>query len=251
LRLFVYHFRNDLSAEKFGTILGQICPVFASNEPALVKLVLQLLMTAVGALQDVIIGQYLDVFLPAIFGQSEQCMKSCRILMHRLLAKICGRFGIQVVQRFAPESYQKQLNAIRKRVLREQKKKTSRTEAGPKKALSTAGVTAITGLTVVSRPETIGELLQDTDSEEEPDDDQASVGRKSRRTGGLRFKDSNEEVIDLLDPLAARHLAGPSKPVKNQNSKNAESEFKTNKEGKLIIGSKIDEDKMEISEERR
>jgi len=113
-RLFLFRYRNDISSQTVSSILHFTCPLLCDNRRAVVQSAIELLGTMVGTCTDVTVGQFLEIVMPSLFEQNEDCGHHFRFLTRKVLVKVGRKFGAEILNKWIPPSHQKQLSYIRK-----------------------------------------------------------------------------------------------------------------------------------------
>lgn len=265
-RLICYEFRNDIAADLISYVLGKVCHLLTSeNRRPVVQACVEFLKTFVGCFSEITVGQFLDTIVSALCNQNEDCMKHCRRLTRKVMAKLVKRFSYVTVRKHVPASFEKQLKNIKKLVARSEKTATNNEEKKRKGATSVASSvddetgTVFTAFTNLSRPETIAELLRDT-SDEESDEEETAPRRRGKNGKGpaVWLKEGDEEeVIDMMDKKFTQQILA-TKPKqstaevgagKSTDSKNRG--FKTAADGRLVITLEKDEEDDENKTRKR
>ncbi len=133
------------------------------------------------------LSQFLDLILPNFFSQNPSIRSAERNRNHIILIKLMRKFGSPILDKSAPEAWRKQLNNARKTSAkaekkREQKRKGMTTEdSGDAVESGSIGRSILTG---ASRPDSIADLLRDSDdeSEEEAELEDLKSRRSSRKS---------------------------------------------------------------------
>lgn len=121
-RLILYEFRLELSSDTLSRMIHLAMEKTTEEQRPVVQSAIEFLSTAVGCCSDVTVRMYLGEILGCLFQQTSDCQNHFRFLTRKVLIKLAKKFGAEVLTKFIPEAYQKQLAYVRKFCQRQEHK---------------------------------------------------------------------------------------------------------------------------------
>ncbi|XP_014677215.1 PREDICTED: RRP12-like protein [Priapulus caudatus] len=176
---------------------------------------------------------------------NEDTSRHFRFKIKSIFTKLIKKFGYEMVHGMSPERYHKVLSNVRRELARSKRKKLAG-ERGGSDDDDEDEEDETEGGKNRGQPESLDDLLRDTDSELEEGEEAGSARKKPRRarkqTTAAWLEDKGEEdIVDFLDPGVARKVMG-TKPATASVEKKSKTEFKMASDGRMII-TESEEDK--------
>ncbi|CAJ0558409.1 unnamed protein product, partial [Mesorhabditis spiculigera] len=241
-----------LDGSNLARLVAQGCTAIADSRPTVRVLGIRLVRILVVKMPpEIALHQHREPILQAFFAQdcdtaTTQIRKANKILLDVVLDK----FGQMVVEKYATDriDWQKQIKALAKAKRRKARKAEGgedENDSGDDDGRSVAGsqVSAKT-----AGADTILQLLEDSDEEDEVDKEEMMERRS--RTGSVWLREDADEVNDLLDRnmlLNKVSTVDPSLVAKREARMAARKKdkcgFAVTKDGKLIIDDESDDEK--------
>ncbi|XP_067934576.1 RRP12-like protein [Watersipora subatra] len=238
----IFEYKDVLTSDNLVIIMNHCCALLKSKSKEVVTPALSLLKVIVGCFDVTVLSRHLQSICQSISYMKEANRLHLRFKVKEILDRLVRKFGFELVIKLLPESYHKQLANIKKTQDRKKRaaadkhsKKTERSADGEDESLLKS--------VKKSQPESVDELLQDSDSEIESAPDEAKKSRKKQRAAASLpawLKDDGDDITDFLDSNAAKNIVASRPTVhKPSNTKKAE-EFKT-VDGRMVITEQEDE----------
>ncbi|OWF35995.1 RRP12-like protein [Mizuhopecten yessoensis] len=228
----LYEFKDHIDGLMLESIIDNACLLLTSRAREVVKSTLSFIKVLLSAYQDTTLAPHLKKLMSNLVSMKEDARHHFRFKSKEIYAKLIRKFGYETICGMAPASIHKILINIRKT---EERAKKAR-KAGKAKEDSDSDEEGH----LRSQPETVEELLQDTDSEMEEDTDnkKKKKGEKKSSKGdkGAWLQEGNEdEIMDFLDTTASKKVVATKPLAKKQVTKSKDAGFKKAADGRLII----------------
>uniref|UniRef100_A0A915IIM5 Ribosomal RNA-processing protein 12-like conserved domain-containing protein n=1 Tax=Romanomermis culicivorax TaxID=13658 RepID=A0A915IIM5_ROMCU len=249
-RLFIFEMKHQIEGSILSEILSKIQLLLENSNRQIVKSSLEFLKTFIVYGSSVQLGQYLDNFLPAIYRQTEDCRRHFRFLIKKILAKLMRRLPYELICKFLPDDEsKKQLNNVRKALQRyERRKMAARQGAAALDDENDRDDDVLSGVTGLSRPETIADLLKNDDSAADDDDDSAEdddYADQKKTPPAIFLHEKSDEILDFTDLKSVSKMTSRKKIGKNASKMDKNRGFQTDSSGRLIITNGENEQKIE------
>lgn len=238
----MYEFKDEIDGDLLEVIVDNTCLLLTAKAREVVKSALAFLKVLLSAYKDTMLALYLKKLMSSLVSMKEDCRHHFRFKSKEIYAKLIKKFGYETIYGMSPASIHKVLINIKKTQERNKKKKKTKAEEDDEDV----------NLHFKSQPESVDELLRDTDSELEDEEEgkkkKQVKGQKqkvsTKKSGSVWLQEGNEmEITDFLDPNTSKKVLA-TKPTENSKVKlkSKESEFKTAPDGRLIITESSDEE---------
>ncbi|XP_060076895.1 RRP12-like protein [Ylistrum balloti] len=227
----LYEFKDHIDGLLLESIIDNACLLLTSRAREIVKSALSFIKVLLSAYQDTTLAPHLKKLMSNLVSMKEDARHHFRFKAKEIYAKLIRKFGYETIYGMAPASIHKILVNIRKTQERAKKAKKAGkagddTDSEDEEQLR-------------SRPETVEEMLQDTDSEMEEDDNKKKKkGEKKSSKGdkGAWLQEGNEdEIMDFLDTAASKKVMATKPLGKKEGTKQKDGGFKKAADGRLII----------------
>lgn len=233
----VHEFATNCTEELIDAVLERVLSLLTSSthrEVILACLVFVRMFTVTVHSQRLPI--YLKRLVDGLSGMDEELKRVYLIKTRDILIRLIRKCGAELVTRLVPEDdpvLLKRLNNIRKiearkKKLKEQSKNGNAGDSDEEEEEAMA-----------TQPKTMEHVLADSDDEDEMEEgDGKEAHRKLPKTW---IQDTEESIVDFLDPAAAQKVSTTNPRSLQQTSavaekrKRKESMFKTAADGRLII----------------
>ena len=246
--LFTFHAQLSLSTlvDLLDTII-----LFLSSSPnrEVVRSTLGFIKVAVVVLPHDIIGERLDILVPALCKWAKEQKERLKMKVKNILDRMVRIWGIESVEKWTPEEQQKLLGNIRK--IRERRKR--------KKELGKAGaedddeemvdVEEEKGRTKFASE--FDEAIYGSDDDaEESDEENESVGTRTKGKTNKKERqayihEDEHEPLDLLDRKALGNIS-TTKPLRTWQPPTQKTKAKMDLDGKLVLGDSDSDDGDEM-----
>nr|KAG5693711.1 hypothetical protein BaRGS_008353 [Batillaria attramentaria] len=238
---------EKLSGQVLSSLIQSVCLLLTSKNREVVKAALAFVKVLLGAYQPEILSAHLSELVAGLAAMRTDCKNHCRMKTKQIYAKLIKKFGYETVHGMTPESVHKLLTNIRKTQEREKRLKNKKDENASESEDEDEAVPK-------TRPETIDELLQDSDLEES-EETKGKAAKTARQKATQRrawLKEESEDITDFMDTSGAAKKVLASQPSsKSEKAKGSSKDagFKVAADGRLIItepkddkGEKMDSD---------
>ncbi|XP_061180059.1 RRP12-like protein isoform X1 [Saccostrea echinata] len=227
----LYEFKASISMPLLETIVEQLCLLLKSKTREVVKAALGFMKVLLSAYPDTVLAPHLKQIMSSLVSQKEDCKHHFRFKAKEIYAKLIKKFGYETIFGMSPPSIHKVLVNIKKTQERAKKKKKERDSDSEEESDQEH---------FRSQPESVDDLLRDTDSEEETE---TKPKRKTRdkTQAKLAWLQEGGDIMDFLDPTASKKVLA-TKPEEKKDMKKREPAFKMASDGRLIITESSDEE---------
>ncbi|XP_074641768.1 RRP12-like protein isoform X2 [Tubulanus polymorphus] len=234
----LFQYKDCISENTLSELMSNMCILLTSKAREIVQAVLPFFKVLLGSFPESRLAKYLTDIVSSLVSMKDECHHHFRFKSKEIFEKLVKKFGFETINRLVPESHSKMLVNIRKTQERQKRKKQAAENAEDSDAEMGEKMPAI--------PETIEELLRDTDSELENDDkDDNMKGKKKKLTkkaqqgqksGAAWLKEGgDEEILDFMDPSISKKVLATKPDDKKADKQALKHDFKMAPDGKLII----------------
>lgn len=239
----LYEFRSRLSSETVADLVQTMDLFLTSNNREIVQSVLGFVKVCVISLPTELMLPRLETLVPNLIVWSHEHKAHFKAKVKHIFERMIRRFGVDIVERYTPESDRKLIANIRKTRDRRKKKKSA----------------AADGEDETEQPERrkgrfeseYDEAVYGSESDEEESDisdDEvlgraAARGQKAKQQGSKQYiVEDDDEPLDLLDKKALAHVSS-TKPNRQRNlpgEAGNKKKAKTDLDGKLVFNDDSD-----------
>nr|XP_003701407.1 PREDICTED: RRP12-like protein [Megachile rotundata] len=228
-----YHFNGSLGVDTVKEIFEHACRLVTSPTREVTEAALSYIKVYITVMPSPIVASTLMRLTEALCGMSDDCHRHFRQTVRIILVKLLRKYGMETLSSMISLSntmLHKRLKNINK--LEEAKKKNKQI-----KKMQQEKDDDDEEFNAKRRPKSIEEIL--ADSEDEFEGTENEEPKKNKRTSRKEaWIQENEEIVDLVDPAAARNISTTQPRVFNSNKSVVTSKdrgFKTAPDGRLII----------------
>ncbi|XP_048746321.2 RRP12-like protein isoform X2 [Ostrea edulis] len=225
----LYEFKASISKSLLESIMENLCLLLTSKTREVVKAALGFLKVVLSAYPDTVMAPHLKQIMSSLVSQKEDCKHHFRFKAKEIYAKLIKKFGYETIFGMSPPSIHKILVNIKKTQERAKKKKREKDSESEEESDHFR-----------SHPDSVDELLKDTDSEED-DHERAKQRPRDKTQAKLAWLQEGGDIMDFLDPSATRKVLA-TKPEEKREQKKKGVEFKTAPDGRLIITESSDDE---------
>ncbi|KAK6185603.1 hypothetical protein SNE40_007802 [Patella caerulea] len=236
-----YQYKDKIPSECLDALVDNVCLLLQSKSREIVQSALGFIKVMLSAYKDTTLAGQLKTLVSGLVSMKDDCKHHFHLKNKQIYTKLIKRFGYEIIHKLTPENVHKVLVNIRKRLDREKRNQLAN-EAGDSDAEEDDDDDD--DMPTKSKPETIDELLRDTDSElDEPEDGKKKEVSKRKKGKKAFIQEEGTEIVDFLDPSANKKIfsSKPNKQQDNGSSKRREELFKRGGDGRLVITTEQDD----------
>lgn len=233
----MYEFKDKVTGDMLESIIDSVCLLLKSKSREVVQSALAFVKVTVSTYPVTVLAQHLKVIMSSLTSMKEDCHHHFRFKAKEVYTKLIKKFGYETIYNMSTEGIRKQLVNIRKTLERAKKKRKDKPESGESEGEEEHFST---------QPESIDDLLKDSDSEPEEDKKEKRSKVKAKKpvakeTGRAWLQEGgDDDITDFMDVSAAKKIMA-TKPVE-KTQKKSDSGFKTAPDGRLIITESSDDE---------
>ncbi|KAL5020867.1 hypothetical protein ScPMuIL_000022 [Solemya velum] len=227
----LYEFKDLLLGPLLERIIDSVCLLLLSRTREIVKSALAFIKVLLMAYPETTLAGYLKQLMSSLVSMQDDCRHHFRFKTKDIYTKLVRKFGYETIYGMSSQNIQKVLVNIHKTQKRLKKKKLEGEEEEEEEDELE---------TFKAQPESLDEMLRDTDSELEENDkkNKTTKGKKSgAKQGRAWLTEEGDDIIDFLDPTAAKKVTATKPSVEATGGKKQPKDhgFKTSKDGRLVI----------------
>ncbi|CAH1783394.1 unnamed protein product, partial [Owenia fusiformis] len=237
----VHHFKDNMGAEVLGLLIDNMCVLLMSKAREVVEASLALSKVLLTTFTDVQLSPHLTKMVESVVKMKEDSKHHFRFKAKQIFTKLIKKFGFATIQKLVPDSHQKLLTNIRKTIERNKRQKNAEKIADEENDV------------VKPKTDSIDDLLRDTDSELEEEDDKAyrdkskkihkkELRERVEKSRAWLLEGSESEPMDFLDPSVSKKVVGSIPTVPRKEAK--KEQFKMASDGRMIITEGKDEEEI-------
>ncbi|XP_022106693.1 RRP12-like protein [Acanthaster planci] len=247
----LFEFRDVVQGSFLGQLVEGVCTLLQSKAREILSPTLGLVKVLVTILEDVTLAQYVEQLILHIARMGNTNRRNLRVPIRSIYTRFIRKFGYEMIYKLVLEDHKKMVQNIKKKQERTKRHRAmkERQSGGGDDNEEEEGDEAPALMPSKPKPETIDELLQDSESETDEEEEKAKgkgqkvKGRKSKKQqaskqGAAWLKEGQQEdtPLDFLDPsVSKRVLATKPDEKSNKPSTGVRHNFKTMPDGRLII----------------
>ncbi|XP_059163286.1 RRP12-like protein [Physella acuta] len=232
----VYHYKEKLIGSVLDNMIDTVIVLLASKTREIIKTALGFIKVILSAYQNTVLASHLKDLLNSLHGIAVK--GNMRRLTKIIYSKLVKKFGYELVLSMTKSDVHKLLKNIHKSNERVKKEKDGKEGSDDEEGDESEEEEKFT-----TQPESIDDLLRDTDSDmDEGDDDQVpKLSKKTRKTkqgkGAWLMETGEDEIVDFMDPAAAKQVIAtrPNANKKGEKAVAKDGGFKMTADGRLII----------------
>lgn len=256
----LFEYKDILRGPLLDQLVDAVDTLMQTKGREVLKSALGLIKVLCTVIPDAALAPHAEKLVQSIAGLKEANVRNLRVPIKGIYARLVRKFGYEMIVKLVPTHHQKMVHNIKKKQDRTQRHKSLR--AASRQGEDDAGdedEEAFDALVPQKpKPESIEEILQETDSESEDEDDNAKdakskvKGRKAKKLDGrqrgkawLKESEHEDTPLDFLDPSVSRRVLA-TKPDAEKGTQSAgpiKHDFKTLPDGRLLIAEMEEEEK--------
>lgn len=243
----VYHYKGRLMGSVLDNLIESVHLLLTVKTREIIKTALGFIKVLISAYDNTVLAAHLKDLLNSLH---EIAVKgNMRRLTKIIYLKLIKKFGYELILNMTQESVHKLLRSIYKANEKAKKKKEKENEAEDSGNESDEDTSR-------AEPESIEDLLRDTDSELEDDEDTEvrtktkKVKRKEKQA--YLMETGEDEIVDFMDPAASKQILAtkPKEGTKDHKNSDKDRGFKMSADGRLIITQDVEEEEKRKSKKR-
>ncbi|ESO86543.1 hypothetical protein LOTGIDRAFT_128850 [Lottia gigantea] len=226
-----YQYKDKVGSECLDDLVENVCLLMTSKSREIVQSSLAFIKVMLSAYKDTTLAGQLKTLVNGLVSMKEDCKHHFHLKNKQIYTKLIKRFGYEVIFKLTPDDVHKVLANIRKRLEREKRNQIA--DSDDDDDSDDEEVTK-------NKPETIDELLRDTDSELDEDDNEKKTESCKKKKGKKTFiQEEGTDIVDFLDPSANKKILCNRND--NERNKKREELFKRGGDGRLVITTEQDD----------
>lgn len=237
----LYEFRTQLKEATVADLVQTMDLFLTSNNREVVRSVLGFVKVCVISLPSKLMLPRLETLVPNLVVWSHEHKQHFKAKVKHIFERIIRRFGVDIVERYTPDSDKKLIANIRKTRDRRKKKREAGNaeddEESPNKRK---------GKFESEYDEAVYGSESESDASSDISDDEVlsravSKGQKSKQSGKQYIVEDDDEPLDLLDKRALAHVSS-TKPARSRAAPETKKKAKTDLDGKLVFNEDSEND---------
>ncbi|XP_017799417.1 PREDICTED: RRP12-like protein [Habropoda laboriosa] len=245
-----YHYNGSLGMETVKEILEHASSLVASTTREVAEAALSYIKVYISVMPSPVVASTLTKLIEALCGMNDDCHRHFRHKVRDILVKLLRKYGMETISGVIPTSntiLHKRLKNINK--IEEAKKKKKELNK-----LKERDTDEDSEFNARRRPKSIEEILADSEEELEGAENEEPKKNKKRTSRKEAWIQENEDIVDLIDPAAARNISTTQPGMLNPKGAVAKSKnrgFKTAPDGRLIITEGNERDDEEVVKRKK
>ncbi|KAI5370805.1 Putative armadillo-like helical protein [Septoria linicola] len=234
----LFEFHSRLTESTVADLVQTMDLFLTSNNREIVRSVLGFVKVCIISLPSTLVLPRLETLVPNLIVWSHEHKQHFKAKVKHIFERMIRRFGVEVVERYTPESDRKLIANIRKTRERRKKKR----DAGEDDEATAAGAQKRSKFESEYDEAVYGSA---SESESDISDDEvlgraAAKGQKAKQGGNQYIVEDEDEPLDLLDRKALAHVSS-TKPSKQRGApEGKKTKAKTDLDGKLVFNDNSD-----------
>ncbi|XP_071947906.1 RRP12-like protein [Antedon mediterranea] len=239
----VYEYREILTGETLKQLITAMCTLLSSRTREIVRSALGFVKVLLTILDEATLAQFVESLVMSITSLSEPNRRALRKSMKSIYCRLIRKYGYEMIIKQIPTDQQKMVHNIKK-LQERRKRKMALKNAAEESDDDEEENDAL--LPTKPRPETIEEILQESDSDTDDEKEKKKPeGRKIKQRGAAWLREGKDEtLLDFLDPSVSKRVLA-TKPDKPSETKGLKHNFKSMPDGRLMITEDVEENKNE------
>ncbi|GAB7366694.1 hypothetical protein MBLNU230_g0652t1 [Neophaeotheca triangularis] len=246
----LYEFRSRLQESTVTDLVQTLDLFLTSNNREIVRSVLGFVKVCIISLPENIIKPRLETLVPNLVVWSHEHKAQFKAKVKHIFERMIRRFGVELIQRYTPETDQKLITNIRKTRERRKKKRDAGDEGDENENENEGNNTEPAERHKGRFESEYDEAVYGSEDSDEGSDagsdisDDEVLGRAARKGQNSRQKqggqqyivEDDDEPLDLLDKRALAHVSS-TKPVSKRSVLDGQTKrkAKTDLDGKLVF----------------
>ncbi|XP_043521019.1 LOW QUALITY PROTEIN: RRP12-like protein [Frieseomelitta varia] len=230
-----YYYNGSLGMDTVKEILEHACVFVTSSTREITEAALAYIKVYITVMSYHIVAPNLKILIDALCAMNNDCQRHFRQKVRDILVKLTRKYGMETISSMIPASNVMLHKRLKNMNKIEMKKKNKRELKKLEKEENEDDIE----FDAKRRPKSLEEILADSDDEFEENLENKKPTKKKRTSRKEAWIQENEEIIDLIDPAAARNISttqpGATINSKTVAAKRKDREFKTTPDGRFII----------------
>ncbi|CAL1537608.1 unnamed protein product [Lymnaea stagnalis] len=230
----VFVYKERLIGPVLDNLIDSACLLLASKTREVIKAALGFIKVLISAYENTILASHLKDLLKSLheIALKGNVRRPTKIIFTKLIKK----FGFELILSMTRTEVHKLLKNIHKSTERAKRKQNEGDEPGDEDEGDSDEEEKI-----AVQPESIDDLLQDTDSEIGDDEESESLPKKNKKRkhgkDAWLMETGEDEIVDFMDPAAAKQVIAtrPNNTREEKKTVDKDRGFKMSSDGKLII----------------
>ena len=241
----LYHFHADVTEAAINDLLDTMSLFLQSPTREVVRSVLGFIKVSIICVPKGLIERRLDTLIPGLLKWSGEHKARFRSKVKNIMERLIRHHGMETVEKYCPPEYSKLIRNIRKVYNRRKHRKAGTADDGGEHEKPQER--RLAKYEDAFEQEIYG---NDEDSESASSDEeggapqhrkfQPTKGKENRRKGETYIRDDDDEPLDLLNRRAFANISFSRPTNKAQAPRPIKNTFKSNEDGKLILGEDSD-----------
>uniref|UniRef100_A0A2C9KFX2 Uncharacterized protein n=1 Tax=Biomphalaria glabrata TaxID=6526 RepID=A0A2C9KFX2_BIOGL len=235
---------GKLTGPILDNLIDNACLLLSSKTKEVSKAAVGFIKVLLSVYENTVIASHLKQLLNSLHDVAVK--GSMKRFIKIIYAKFIKKFGYELILSMTKPSVHKLLKNLHKAQERAKRKKNGK-ENSEDDSESESDDDKFT-----AQPESIDDLLQDTDSELDEEEEGVSKKKSKRKRGNDAWlMESGENIVDFMDPGASKQVLA-TKPETGVKEKKSDQErgFKFSSDGRLIITKDEEENKKDKSNKK-
>eukprot|EP00057_Strongylocentrotus_purpuratus_P028949 XP_011683423.1 PREDICTED: RRP12-like protein isoform X1 [Strongylocentrotus purpuratus] len=254
----LFEFKDIMRGPLLEQLVDAVDTLMQAKGREVLKSALGLIKVLCTVIPDAVLAPHVEKLIHCIACLKEANRRTLRVPVKGIYSRLVRKFGYEMIRKMIPESQQKMVHNIKKTQERTKRHKAlnAASRQGDQEGDEDEDEDGFDALVPQKpKPESIEEILQETDSENEVDDEDAKdtkskvKGRKAKKLAGQRGKawlkegEKEDTPLDFLDPSVSRRvLATKPESEEAQAIGHIKHNFKTLPDGRLLIAEMEEEE---------
>ncbi|PIK40031.1 putative RRP12-like protein isoform X1 [Apostichopus japonicus] len=253
----IYEFKDLIDGMILGQLLESVHTLIASKTRDILRPALGLTKVICAVTEDTSLAQYVQPLLEDLGNLSDTNSRALRVSIKSIFKQLMKKFGYEMLSKMVAGKQLKMLHNVKKRQDRNKRLRTAKEQIEDDEDDNEMAAL----MPSKPKPESMEQILQETDSEDDDDDEdedkrsktKVKRSRKTARGSTWLKEDDNDEPMDFLDPTVSKRVLA-TKPRNEAGGvhRGIPHDFKKLPDGRLVITEpKDDEDEKPSSGGRK
>ncbi|XP_063963855.1 RRP12-like protein [Lytechinus pictus] len=263
----LFEFKDIMRGPLLEQLVDAVDTLMQAKGREILKSALGLIKVLCTVIPDVVLAPHVEKLILSIAGLKEANIRNLRAPIKGIYARLVRKFGYEMIRKMIPDHHQKMVHNIKKtqeRTKRHKALKAASKQGDQEGGEDEEGEDFDALVPQKPKPESIEEILQETDSESDVEDEDAKdakskvKGRKTKKVAGQRGKawlkegEKEDAPLDFLDPSVSRRvLATKPESKETQSAGHIKHNFKTLPDGRLLIAEMEEEEAEKVKGKKK
>ncbi|XP_033098395.1 RRP12-like protein isoform X2 [Anneissia japonica] len=240
----VYEYKEILTGETLDQMITAMCTLLSSKTREIVRSALGFVKVLLTILDEATLAQFVESLVVSITSLSEPNRRALRKPMKSIYVRLIRKYGYEMIIKLIPADQQKVVHNIKKI---QERRKRRRALKDTQEESDDEENEAL--LPAKSRPETIEEILQESDSDSDDEKDTKKPGgrkvkpKENVKRGAAWLREGKDDtLLDFLDPSVSKRVLATKPEEKSEVKTKVKHNFKSMPDGRLMITDEVNED---------